>query len=294
MECTVTRDIDISLLRAFVAVVETGGMTSAGKYLNLTQAAVSQQIKRLEELFQAPVFDRSLRKLSLTPAGERLFARAQKMLAMNDEVWGAMTQPDFEGEVKLGVPHDVVGAFLPPILRSFTRAWPKIDVTLICNNSIPLKEDLRLGKLDLALTTEATTDKGGECLLDDKLVWAGAPDGDAHKRDPLPVTVGGPDCIFRPVAIKALTDVGRDWRFVCKWSDMSVMCATLIADVAVAPLMSQTVPDNLAILDDSAGLPPLEPFRINLYGGHAKAGPMAQALADHVRRSFAVRYAVAA
>ena len=52
------RNIDTALLRSFMAVAETGGMTSAGKMLNLTQAAISQQVKRLEDLFQAKLFER--------------------------------------------------------------------------------------------------------------------------------------------------------------------------------------------------------------------------------------------
>ena len=57
-----TRDIDIALLRAFVAVVETGSVTSAARLLNRTQAAVSLQIKRLEELLDQQLFKREHRK----------------------------------------------------------------------------------------------------------------------------------------------------------------------------------------------------------------------------------------
>ena len=65
----VRRDIDVGLLRAFAAVAETGGVTSAARALNLTQAAVSQQIKRLEEFFALGLFDREQRRLALTPTG---------------------------------------------------------------------------------------------------------------------------------------------------------------------------------------------------------------------------------
>jgi DNA-binding transcriptional LysR family regulator len=65
------RNIDTSLLRAFVAVAETAGMTSAAHVLNLTQAAVSQQIKRLEEAFGSRLFERDRRGLRLTRTGER-------------------------------------------------------------------------------------------------------------------------------------------------------------------------------------------------------------------------------
>ena len=64
------RDIDTALLRAFIAVVETGSVTTAAALLNLTQAAVSQQIKRLEELFGMRLFERTTRlALRLTVSG---------------------------------------------------------------------------------------------------------------------------------------------------------------------------------------------------------------------------------
>ena len=60
------RNIDTPLLRTFVAVAETAGMTAAANVLNLTQAAVSQQIKRLEDIFGAPLFERERKGLRLT------------------------------------------------------------------------------------------------------------------------------------------------------------------------------------------------------------------------------------
>ena len=49
-------------------------------------------------------------------------------------------------------------------------------------------------------------------LRTDRLVWVGAPGGDAHLKDPLPVSLGAPTCVFRPVAIEALGKARRDWR----------------------------------------------------------------------------------
>src|SRR5215472_9954775 len=101
-----SHNIDTSLLRAFVAAAETGGMTTAARLVNLTQAAVSQQVKRLEETFGRQLFERDRRGLRLTPSGERLLVRARRLLALNDEMWALMTAPDFKGEARLGVQHD--------------------------------------------------------------------------------------------------------------------------------------------------------------------------------------------
>ena len=203
------RDIDTALLRAFVAVVETGSVTGAAALLNLTQAAVSQQLKRLEELFGTQLFERHHRRLALRPNGERLLAHAHKLIALNDEVWGAMSAPAYEGEVRLGVPHDIVGPYLPPILRRFDQAWPRVRVSLKCTTTAQLLELLRKGAIDLTLTTEPRA--GGTTLLEDELVWVGGVNGAASGRDPLPVSLGDDKCAFRPAVLKALRAAGRDW-----------------------------------------------------------------------------------
>ena len=79
-------DLDISLIRAFLAVVDADGVTAAASALGISQAAASQQIKRLEEALDCRLFERQGRKLVLAPAGERLLAQARRLLALNDEV----------------------------------------------------------------------------------------------------------------------------------------------------------------------------------------------------------------
>ena len=74
---------EINLLRAlevFVSVAETGSMTTAGQSLGMTQSAISQQIKNLEEAFGASLIDRDLRPLRLTTPGVMLLQRAQRLL----------------------------------------------------------------------------------------------------------------------------------------------------------------------------------------------------------------------
>lgn len=102
------RDIDTTLLRAFTSVVETGSVTAAARLLNRTQSAISLQIKRLEDMLGVELFEREHRKLTLTQAGERLIGPAVRMVGLNDEIWGQMTTPEFDGEVRFGVPTDIV------------------------------------------------------------------------------------------------------------------------------------------------------------------------------------------
>lgn len=288
------RDIDTALLRAFVSVAETGGMTSAGRLLHLTQAAISQQIKRLEALLGTQLFDRRHKKMRLTGDGERLLAPAKRLLALNDEVWGMMTAPQFDGEVNLGVPHDIVAPFMQPILRSFSQAWPQVRVNLFADTTPRLLALLADGRIDLTMTTEDAPLPGEGTLLADPLVWVGAADGDAHFRAPLPIALGDETCAFRACALAALRKADRNWRSVCETSNMGPLQTSLEADLAVSPLLSQTVPPGLRVLDAGIGLPPLPTFYINLHLSPVGAGPIATELADHIRRHFAARFALAA
>jgi len=280
------RNIDTALLRSFMAVAETGGMTRAGQMLNLTQAAISQQVKRLEDLFQAKLFERDKRAVHLTTDGERLLPLAKRMLETNDQVWGAMTSPDFEGEVHIGVPHDIIKAFMPPILKGFNRIWPRINVIIMPLATRPLLAALAAGEIDLTLTTERQVGDGGELLMTDPLVWVGAVDSRAHADNPLPIAFGDKKCIFRASAIKALADAGREWRSVFQGGSMLSIYAALEADLAVGPLLFSAIPEGLAVLPAGTGLPALPDFGINMYLPKGGGSEIGQELANHIREQF--------
>ncbi len=280
------RNVDVAVARAFLAVVETGSVTLAARQLNLTQGAISQQIRRLEELSVGRLFVRAGRRVALTPEGQRLVPTAKQFLAANDKLLAALCQPVFQGEVRFGAPYDIIGSYAPLILRRFGTAFPSIRVTLICQDTVVLLDELKSGRIDLALTTELGCRKGGETLRSDRLVWAGARDGDAHTKDPLPVSLGADTCVFRPVAIAALKKARRNWQAICEVSNMEPVRATLEADLAVAPLLSHSVPESLDIIETDRRLPRLPMFRINLYQA-TRLNPAAREFAGHVRRSVA-------
>jgi DNA-binding transcriptional LysR family regulator len=279
----------IDLLRTFLSVVESGSVTRAAATLHMSQAAASQQIKRLEQTLDSRLFERQGRRLALAPAGERLLAQAQRLVAQNDELVAAMRAPAFEGEVRFGVPYDIIGSFVPAILRRFAKSQPRVRVSLVCEDTKIVREALRQrggpGGVDLALTTETDCGRHGETLRTDRLVWVGVPGGDAHLKDPLPVSLGAPTCVFRPVAIEALGKARRDWRAVCEVSRLEPVHAAIEAGLAVAPLLRSSVPERFEILGREARLPALPEFRINLYAP-PNMNPAARDLADHVRSSF--------
>ena len=277
------RNIDIALLRAFHAVVEAGSVTGASRLLNLTQAAVRLQLNRLEETVGVRRHAPTRSGIRLTAQGERLIAQARRLLRGNDEMWASMSVPEFDGEVRLGMPSDIVRPFGTPLLRRFDQAWPRVRVTIRCDTSGRLLEQLDRREVDLAIVVQPDCGEHGETLQVDPLVWVGARDGTAHRREPLPLSTGDETCPHRPIALKALEAAGRDWRFVCEVASFEAICAPVEADIAVSPMLTSTVPDALEIIGEDEGLPRLTDFRINLYLPRAGALDVAVELARHIR-----------
>ncbi|HEY2782240.1 MAG TPA: LysR substrate-binding domain-containing protein [Steroidobacteraceae bacterium] len=283
------RNIDVGLLRTFVAVAETRRMTAAARVINRSQGAVSQQVKRLEALLRVTLFARMADAARLTRDGERLMPLAHRMIALNDEVAANMGEIGFCGEVRLGVPHDVVGRLMPPILRAFSREHPSVLITLVSERSAVLRRLLRERSIDLALMTESNRADRGQHLMTDQLVWVGAKGGEAASLRPLAVALGQPGCAFRALAIKALNAANIEWRAICQVGSMEPVFATLEADMAVAPFLFRTVPDRLSVLSDPA-LPKLPRYHINLKIAAGEASVSVLELGRHIREGFVRRY----
>jgi len=280
------RNIDVALLRAFVAVVESGSMTVASTKLNLTQGAISQQIKRLEDFLQKQLLHRKGGGLVATVDGERLALHAHRMIALNDEVIGLMTAPEFTGLVRLGMPYDVVSPFAAPILLRFSKAYPNVRLELALASTNELKKSLAHGDIDLTLTTESHTPKEAERLFSNDLVWVSAGAGNSHKDVPLSLVMCNDDCQFRPVMVNALKKAGRDWKLTDATRNMDATFAMLQADLGVTALLESTVPESITVLGEDSGLPRLPEFFINLYMSDNLEKDIIEELAQNIRDLF--------
>jgi DNA-binding transcriptional LysR family regulator len=258
------RNLDLSALRSFVTVADVGGVTRAAGYLNLTQSAVSMQIKRLEDSLGQQLFLRAARKLALSPEGEQLLSYGRRMLVLNDEALSRFAATACDGEVRLGVPHDVVYPAIPGILKRMAAAYPCLRVNLVSSFTILMKQDFDRGLFDVILTTEETPDPGAEVLGARSLVWVGAPDGNAWQRRPL--RLGFKDtCIFRPRAQAALDDAGIPWQLATGGESEQAVEATVAADLAVSARMVGSIPDGTAVITGDNHLPPLGEMKLALY-----------------------------
>lgn len=279
------RNLDLTALRSFVAVADTGGVTKAAGFLNLTQSAVSMQLKRLEESLNLALLDRSSRVIALTPAGEQLLSYARRMLDLNDEIYGRLTSVDYEGQVVLGVPHDIVYPAIPDVLQKFATAYPRVRVQLLSSFTRGLKSQFARGEVDIILTTEAGLEPGGETLASLPLVWVGAPGGTAWKHRPLRLAYEG-NCIFRVGVQRRLDEAGIPWEMAVESDSTRTIEATVSADLAVHTMLAGTEPRHFERVQHGGALPELGGMNINMYCRELGQGPILEDLKDLLASAY--------
>ena len=116
------RSLDLSALRSFVAVGELGVVTRAASKLQLTQSAVSMQIKRMEQNLDQTLLKRVGRRVEVTEQGEQLLGYVHRMAVLTDKARGRRKCPQFESEITLGVLYDITHPYIPNIQREFNAA----------------------------------------------------------------------------------------------------------------------------------------------------------------------------
>jgi DNA-binding transcriptional LysR family regulator len=283
--CDMRRNLDLAAIRALTAIADFGGVTRAAHVLNLTQSAVSMQIKRLEEALDLVLLDRSGRGVQLSASGEQLLTYARRILALNDEAVSRLMDTSYEGEIVFIVPHDIVYPHIPQALRHFSAAYPRMQVKLLALNTRIAKERFREGECDLILTTESHCDPDGETLTRLPLVWIGAPGGHAWRERPLRLALGR-QCAFRPGIVAALDRENVPWEAAVESDSDRTLEAAVSCDMAVHALLAGTEPPHAERITHGGALPELTSHLVNLYVSPSHNKPGVAALADLMRRAW--------
>lgn len=274
-------DLELSLLRTFTAIVDERGLTAAGKIVGRTQPAVTHQLKRLERLVGQKLVLVGRRNVTLTHEGEMLLQYARQMLRLSDEARARVSSSDVEGRVILGVP-DLYASILPDILRSFGRAYPRIEIELRFTRSVHLHAALKRKEIDLALVTRLPKVEGGRLVGLQPLIWVAGMRDHPEMTDPLPVALLPIGAISREIALDALKEQGRRWRLVSVADSAAGLQAAISAGLAVTVLPQCAVTPDLRVISTRANLPMLRAAELRI---HYRAGPVSTAtsnLADFI------------
>jgi DNA-binding transcriptional LysR family regulator len=278
--------LDVDQLRAFIAIAETGSFTRAAEVVNKTQSAVSMQMKRLEERLDRPIFSRDGRASKLTEDGQRLLDYARRIVKLNIETIAAFSDAELSGRVRLGVPDDYADRYLPEIMARFSRAYPGVELTVLCEPSVDLLERIDASEIDLAIVTNCETKRAAETFRRERLLWVTSNRHSTHSEQPLPLALGRPSCSWRRVAVERMETTGRPYRVIYSSSSAGAVAAAVLAGLAISVLPESGLRPGMRVLTAAEGFPELPSCRIGLVRNAHESSALADALAEHIVSSL--------
>ena len=278
--------LDIDQLRSFIAIAETGSFTKAAEVVNKTQSAVSMQMKRLEERLARPVFARDGRASKLTEDGQRLLDYARRIVKLNVETIAAFSDAELSGRVRLGVPDDYADRYLPEIMARFSRAYPGVELSVICEPSVDLLERIDANEIDLAIVTNCETKRAAETFRRERLLWVTSARHSTHTEERLPLALGRPTCSWRRIAVEKLESVRRPYRVIYSSSSAGAVAAAVLAGLSVSVLPESGLRPGMRVLTAAEGFPELPSCRIGLVRNAHESKSLADALAEHIVSSL--------
>lgn len=151
--------MELRQLRYFVAIAQRRHFTAAAEAIGVAQPALSQQIRLLERELGVQLFDRSGRRISLTPAGEALLVRAERILVEVANAHSELAEyaGGVRGRVVVGTLPSLAEHQLPPLVAAFHARHPNLELILREERTARLLELLATGEVDLALLHHAPT-----------------------------------------------------------------------------------------------------------------------------------------
>jgi DNA-binding transcriptional LysR family regulator len=260
--------LDLDVLRTFVLGIDLGSYKAASVQLGRSQAAVSAQLKKLEDQVGTPLLQKAGRTLALTGAGETLMHHARRLLDLSDEAMAAAAgAADMQGWVRFGVPPDFAEGFLPKVMGRFSRLHPGVRLEIHAERSNALIEHLRRGRLDFIIVWEPGADEVHR-IAELPVEWMVSAEGDLPWRrgEPLPLVVDEAPSVFHAAAVEALDYAGIPWRIAFTSPSPAGLWSGVAAGLGVSVRTRFGLPGTVRVLNPiEADLPPLPPMALALH-----------------------------
>jgi len=272
------RGFDLTQLRTFVAVAESGSVSAGAERVFLSQSSVSEQLKKLEERAGQPLFVRSKQGVSATPAGSRLLEHARRILAMSEAAFEDLQGRLLDGELRIAItdyyrPHDIAR-----ILKTFSEQHPrlKLHVTVLPSAVI----DSHAGDdasfdigLSLRLVTGSARGPGrrgsaqSTVVRREKLLWVSAADADARPGAPYQLVLLPSSCQLQRFVVKLLDENKVPYVVSHSASGVAGLQLALKAGLGISCLNESSIGAGVMACPPGIGLPALPAVEFHLLPG---------------------------
>jgi DNA-binding transcriptional LysR family regulator len=255
------RILDVAPLRSFVAVADNGGFLRAAAVLHLSQAAISQHVRRLEFAVGRPLVERSGRGSKFTRDGEHLLGFARRIPALHDDALDSFGM-ETPGTLVIGCTEHAAAQLLPALSADLEQSLADYEVRLRIDRGTQLREGLAAGRVELT--------------------WYSGPGWQPPKDRPLPVVAFDAPCVLRTRALETLAAYGISATVSAEAPQLAGVQAAVAAGAGVALLA--TLGQTPAGLVPRYDLPRGVPLELAVCSRQDVAAQTVQCVADAVRR----------
>jgi DNA-binding transcriptional LysR family regulator len=250
-------NLDLDLLRTFVAVADLNTFAAAAAAVCRTQSAVSQQMQRLEQLVGKELFARHGRNKLLTEHGIQLLGYARKILRFNDEACMSLMYSNLQGVLTLGASDESADTILPFLLNRISSVYPKLALDVSVKRNAFMIEMLNENKVDLVVTTHRPGQFNCLTLRTSPTHWYCAAEYVLQKGEPIPLVLLDDPSPFRDMVLAALNEANIPWRLAYVASTLPAVRAAVKAGLGVTARPVEMMSPDLRVLGKSDGLPVL-------------------------------------
>ncbi|MEC5408284.1 LysR family transcriptional regulator [Paraburkholderia sp. MPAMCS5] len=272
------RGFDLTQLRTFVAVAESGSVSAGAERVFLSQSSVSEQLKKLEERAGQPLFVRSKQGVSATPAGSRLLDHARRIIAMSEAAFEDLQGRSLDGELRIAItdyyrPHDIAR-----ILKTFSEQHPRLRLHVTVSPSAVI--DSAAGddaSFDIGLSLRLVTgnprassrrgDARSTVVRREKLLWVSAADAAARSAAPYRLVLLPSNCQLQRFVVKLLDENKVSYVISHSASGVAGLQLALKAGLGISCLNESSIGEGVVACPTSIGLPALPAVEFHLLPG---------------------------
>ena len=253
---------DLEQLRTFIAVVEAGSLTAAAPQVFLSQSAVSEQMRKLEERVGQSLLTRSKAGVAPTVAGTRLLGHAQRLLALADEALRDLRGETLQGELRLAVTDYFRPAELARLLGRLGERYPQVRLHVSVMKSGAIEAGYTQGQFDVGLSMRIagqghSASSKAPALRRESLAWMGATGLRPVRGEPLRLLVLPDTCSLHQFTVKLLKQRRVPFTVAHVASGVAGLQSALAAGLGVACLNESSLCEGVARLALPHGLPAL-------------------------------------
>lgn len=251
--------LEISQLRTLIAVSEAGSLTAAAPRLFLSQSAVSEQIRKLEDCVGQQLLLRGKAGVTPTGSGLQLLEHARRITAMADEALLDLRGESLRGRIRLAVTDYFKPGLLARMLKQLAHIHPGVRMEVSVLRSVEVHAAVSSGRSDLGLvmSLDSAQTQLQPMGSSEALVWASAPGWQQAGPLPLPLLVLPQSCALHQLAIRELEKRAIAYEVAHQASGVAGLQSAIAAGLGVACINASALGEGVVQVPAGLNLPGL-------------------------------------